>query len=243
MHFPQLVCWSLRVLVLAGSASAADGNRLAYLDEFCNPYYVGLDAPRLATPQWIGEEGVEAAIVLSIDDLGDTAHYEEFLRPILKRLQRIDGHAPVSIMTKHVNPNDPFLPRWYKEGLSLEAHAYDHPCPCLKSGEFEKAKATYDRCVDVMALASQGRTTAFRMPCCDSMNSASPAAFAKIFNCTSPRGNFLSLDSSVFMLFTADDPRLPRDLVVQDNLHRGSPSTCLRIASSSITCKTIPTLT
>ena len=52
------------------------------------------------------------------------------------------------------------------------------------------------------------------MPCCDSLNTPSPRFFAEIFNRTTPAGNFLSIDSSVFQLFTPNDPRLPRDTVL-----------------------------
>jgi len=76
-----------------------DGNRLTYLDE-SDPYYVGRNFARLVTPQWMGEEGVEAVVVLGIDDLRDTTpqplsvgKYEAFLRPILNRLKQIDGGA------------------------------------------------------------------------------------------------------------------------------------------------------
>ena len=58
---------------------------------------------------------------------------------------------------------------------------------------------------------------AFRMPCCDSLNTLSPRFFSEIFNKTTPRGNFLSVDSSVFMLFTANDPELPRELVLESD--------------------------
>jgi len=37
---------------------AQDGNRLTYLEE-SDPYYVNVKFPKLITPQWIGEEGVE----------------------------------------------------------------------------------------------------------------------------------------------------------------------------------------
>ena len=216
MRSTWLVGWSI-VLSLAGIARAADGNRLAYLDQFSDPYYVGLQTAKLTTPQWIGEEGIETAIVLSIDDLGDTARYEAFLRPILDRLKQIDGRSPLSIMTKHIDGADPIVVRWAQEGVNLETHTYDHPCPCLQRNSFEKAKATYDRSVDVMATATGGRAKAFRMPCCDSMNSASPRFFAEIFNRTTPLGNFQVLDSSVLMLHTAADSSLPRSLVQQDD--------------------------
>ncbi|HUG71762.1 MAG TPA: polysaccharide deacetylase family protein, partial [Pirellulaceae bacterium] len=111
---------------------AVDGNRLSYLAESCDPYYVGRDFPKLITPQWVGEEGVEAVVVLAIDDMRYTAKYETYLRPILDRLEKIDGRAPVSIMTCKVDPADPQLQTWLKEGLSIECHTIDHPCPLLQ---------------------------------------------------------------------------------------------------------------
>src|SRR5947199_4848238 len=85
---------------------AGDGNRLTYLDEN-DPYYVSRTFPKLTTPQWVGEDGVEAVVILAIDDMRDPLKYETFLRPILRRLQQIDGRAPVSIMTCSIKPEDP----------------------------------------------------------------------------------------------------------------------------------------
>jgi putative membrane-bound dehydrogenase-like protein len=212
------VAWPLLALLMLSSiAAAGDGNRLAYLDEFCDPYYVGLDVPKLVTPQWIGEPGAEAVIVLSIDDLHDPLRHEAFLRPILDRLKKIDGRAAVSLMTNRTDANHSQLPKWLAEGASLEAHTWDHPCPLLQGGKLGVAKGTYDRSVDFMAGIAKNRPVAFRMPCCDSMSSVSPRFFTEIFNRTTPRGNFLSLDSSVFVLLTADDPDLPRRLVLDRN--------------------------
>ncbi|MEW4451151.1 hypothetical protein AB1L30_00505, partial [Bremerella sp. JC817] len=65
---------------------AAEANRLTFLDQ-SNPYHVGLDFPKLTTPQWVGEDGVDAVVILAIDDLRDTIpKYEGYLRPILDRL-------------------------------------------------------------------------------------------------------------------------------------------------------------
>src|SRR5262245_39241938 len=105
----------------AQNAKKPDANRLAYLDEV-NPYYPHRDFAKLTTPQWIGEPGVECVVVLAIDDMLDPKKYETFLRPILRRLVDIDGRAPLSIMTNSVNPTDPQLAAWLKEGLSLECH-------------------------------------------------------------------------------------------------------------------------
>jgi putative membrane-bound dehydrogenase-like protein len=204
------------VFLMSLTLHAADSNRLTYLDEN-DPYYVSRTFPRLITPQWIGEEGVEAVVVLAIDDMRDPEKYEKFLRPILQRLKRIDGRAAVSIMTNQIDPRAARLQAWLKEGLSLETHTIEHPCPFFKDGEFAKARSTYERCVDLMSEVPNSHPVAFRMPCCDSLNTPSPRFYAEIFNRTTGKGNFLTIDSSVFNLLTSNDPELPRELVVDED--------------------------
>jgi putative membrane-bound dehydrogenase-like protein len=206
-----LAVLSLLLIPTLAYAQPGPGNRLAYLDEV-DPYYPHRSFPKLITPQWVGEEGVDAVVILAIDDMRDPRKYEAFLRPILRRLKEIDGRAPVSIMTNQVDPKDPQLQAWLKEGLSLECHTLDHPCPFFKDG-FAKAKATYDKCVDLMHEIPNNKPVAFRMPCCDSLNTPSPRFFAEIFNKTTEKGKYLSIDSSVFNVFTSNDPELPRELV------------------------------
>ena len=189
-------------------------NPHGYLAEFSEPYYPHVDFPKLTTPQWVGESGVDAVVTLAIDDMRDTAKYEAYLRPILERLKTLQQHAPVSIMTCHVDPNDPQLQRWIAEGLSIEVHTVDHPCPCLQGNQFDTAKSTYDRCVDLMAAIKGNRPVAFRTPCCDSRNTPSPRLWSEIFNRRTPQGNFLQADSSVFNVFTSRDPQLPKQLVL-----------------------------
>src|SRR5262245_44653289 len=142
----------LFLLVCCGFASNAaaqvkDGNRLAYLDEV-NLYYPSHLFPKLVTPQWVGEKDVEAVVILAIDDMREPKKYETYLRPILDRLKKIDGRAPVSIMTCAIKPDDPQLVDWLKEGLSIECHTVEHPCPFFKHG-FKRAKETYDDCGDM----------------------------------------------------------------------------------------------
>jgi putative membrane-bound dehydrogenase-like protein len=194
------------------AADKPDGNRLAYLDGN-DPYYVGLNFPKLVTPQWVGEDGVEAVVVLAIDDMREPAKYEAFLRPILNRLKAIDGRAPVSIMTCSVKPDDSQLQSWLKEGLSLDVHTIAHPCPLLQKGDFAAAKKTVDDCIDLLNQVPGNRPVAFRMPCCDSLNTPSPRFFAEIFNKATAANRFLTLDSSVFNILTPADPSLPRSLV------------------------------
>ena len=208
--------WVLSIgwgFLVALTLHAADGNRLTYLDE-SDPYYVSRTFPRLITPQWVGEDGVEAVVVLAIDDMRDPEKYEKFLRPILQRLKRLDGRAPVSIMTNQVDPRHARLQTWLKEGLSLETHTIDHPCPFFRGGDFAKARSTYERCVDLMSEIPNSRPVAFRMPCCDSLNTPSPRFYAEIFNRITAKGNFLTIDSSVFNVLTSNDPELPRELVI-----------------------------
>src|SRR3954467_9570948 len=152
---------SFFALLLTTSALAADGNRLAYLDEPLNPYYPHRNFPKLITPQWVGEEGVDCVVTLAIDDMRDPAKYEAFLRPILDRLKKIDGRAPVSIMTCQVKPDDPQLQSWLQEGLSLEIHTLAHPCPFLGKMSFEDAAKTYHGCVDLLASVPNNRPVAF----------------------------------------------------------------------------------
>lgn len=76
------------------NAAKPNGNRLTYLDEPCNPYYVHRDFPKLTTPMWVGEEGVEAVVILGIDDMRGHEKWEAYLRPILNRLKQIDGLRP-----------------------------------------------------------------------------------------------------------------------------------------------------
>ena len=207
---------TLIVVAFFGSASAfaADGNRLTYLDEN-DPYYVSRTFPKLTTPQWVGEDGVEAVVVLAIDDMRNPEQYESFLRPILRRLRQIDGRTPLSIMTCKVEPRSPRLQEWLKEGLSLEIHTIDHPCPLLADGNFAKARSTYERCVDLLNDVPGNHPVAFRVPCCDSLNTPSPRFYAEIFNRTTAKGNFLTIDSSVFNIFTANDTALPREVVLE----------------------------
>ena len=213
LRFAALILLLALSWTMALADERTDANRLAYLDA-CNPWYPQKDFPKLITPQWVGEEGVEAVIVLGIDDMRDPAKYEQYLRPILNRLKQIDGRAPVSIMTNEVKADDPQLRSWLGEGLSIECHTIDHPCPILQGGDFAKAKSTYDRCVDLMGTIPGNKPVAFRTPCCDSLNTVSPRFFAEIFDSTTKDGNFLQIDSSVFTFFTSEDDSLPKELVL-----------------------------
>lgn len=193
---------------------ATPGNRLAYLDDV-DPYYPHAKFPKLTTPQWVGEAGVEAVVILAIDDMRDPKKYEAYLRPILNRLKKIDERAPVSIMSCNVDPQDAQIQTWIKEGVSIEVHTVDHPCPYFKPG-FAKAKETTDRCVDLMNSIPGNRPVAFRMPCCDSLNTPSPRHWAEIFAKPTNKSNYLTLDSSVFTVYTSGDAELPKELVLED---------------------------
>ena len=207
---------SILALSLFVAGDVAPGNRLAYLDEFCDPYCVGLDSAKLTTPQWVGNEGVETVIVLANDDLKVLATHADYFVPIMRRLKEFDADSGVSLMATQVPPDDPQIQTWLEQDVNVEAHTWTHPCPCLQGGVLAKSKATFDTCIDNLRKIPGGRTVGFRMPCCDSMNSVSPRFFTEIFNRKTPGGNFLEVDSSVFQLITSDDPALPRDLVLED---------------------------
>src|SRR5262249_18806155 len=148
-----------------------------------------------------------------IDDMTETSRYETFLRPILDRLKKIDGRAPVSIMTRSIRIADSRLQTCLKEGLSIEVHTLNHPCPLLAKGDFDAAATNVYVCIDLLNQVPGNKPVAFRMPCCDSMNSTSPRFFSEIFNQITPGGHFLTIDSSVMTCFTGADSGLPRELV------------------------------
>jgi putative membrane-bound dehydrogenase-like protein len=205
----------LLAIVFVTRGLQAQGEDLAYLSRN-DIYYPNHEFPKLTTPQWVGEKGVEAVVILAIDDMRDPAKYEQYLRPILQRLKKIDGRAPVSIMTCSVKPDDQQLQSWLDEGLSIECHSVDHPCPLLNGGDFDKAKSTYDRCVDAISQIKGNKPVAFRMPCCDSLNTVSPRFYSDIFNKTTKDGRYLQISTSVFQAFTSKDRSIPRDLVLDE---------------------------
>jgi putative membrane-bound dehydrogenase-like protein len=211
------------LLLPAIAFPAPSGNRLAYLDE-TEPFHVGLSFPRLTTPQWVGEPNVQAVVILAIDDMREPPKYETFLRPILERLKQIDGRAPVSIFCNALDPAHPQLQAWLKEGLSLENHTLSHPCPCLAKGDFDAAANTYHGGVDLLNRVPNNKPVAFRMPCCDSMNSPSPRFYEDIFNRTNAAGQFLTIDSSVMNIPTAADRSLPPELVQNGRFEKYFPS-------------------
>src|SRR5215510_16613046 len=139
--------WLMITPLAAQPPKASPGNRLAYLDEL-DPYYPHAKFPKLITPQWVGEPGVEAVVILAIDDMREPQKYETFLRPLLDRLKQIDGRAPVSIFCNQLDPQNPQLGTWLKEGLSLEVHTLTQPCPLLANGGLVAAATYYHDRVD-----------------------------------------------------------------------------------------------
>lgn len=192
----------------------------AFRDQFTNPYWPSITSPKLTTPQWIGEEGVEAAAVLSIDDMRDIEHYKSFVEPILQRLEMIDGRAPLSIFANRIDPGEPQLQTWLDRGVSIEVHTIDHPCPLLHDGDLAKARETVHQCIDLLDSIPNMRPVSYRMPCCDSMNSVSPRFYDDIMSPMTPGGNFLASDSSVFQIFTKEDPDLPGEIFSNGNEKR-----------------------
>ena len=73
-----LICL-LGTATVAPPVLAADGNRLTHLDEPNKPWQFDRGSPKLITPQRVGEDGVEAVVVLAIDDMsGDGGHFRNY---------------------------------------------------------------------------------------------------------------------------------------------------------------------
>lgn len=208
-HFLQ---FALAFMCIAGVA-AGDANRLTYLDE-SDPYYVHRTFPRLTTPMWVGDPGVEAVVVLAIDDMSDPVKYEAYLRPILDRLKQIDGRAPVTIFSNKPDPNHPMLQQLLQEGCDFNVHTVSHPCPLFNEKGFQFSSDDVHNCTSMLNLIPGNKAVAFRMPCCDSQNTPTPRFYDGIFDKVSADGSFLTIDSSVFNITTPNDTDLPRELVL-----------------------------
>ena len=212
-----LACVSLTQAILRCPAIAAEPEQheaRASQPTNWNPYYPNRDSPRLTTPNWVGEPGVEAVVVLAIDDMRDTGQVRGLSPPDPEPAQ---GDRRPRRAQHHDQPGfaqtTPSFRSWLREGVSIECHTLTHPCPFWAKGDFAAAARTYHDCVDLMSQIPGNKPVAFRMPCCDSMNTVSPRFFSEIFAKKSRGGHSLSIDSSVFTVFTPDDPALPRDLV------------------------------
>jgi len=185
-------------------AAPSPGDRFAYLDDR-SPFYVSASFPKLTTPMWFGEDGVDAAIILSIDDMRNPEKYRAYLEPILRRLQEVErGRSPLSIFTNTVDPAHPQLQRFLEMGVRFDVHTRTHPCPLLGS-TLEKAIDETIGCTGDLARIPGGEPAAFRMPCCDSINSASPRFFSEILPRRTADGKFLRADSSVAMFLEEKD--------------------------------------
>ncbi|HEY4312829.1 MAG TPA: polysaccharide deacetylase family protein [Pirellulales bacterium] len=202
-----------RFVMGEGSPPAVNADRLNYLYGV-NPYYVSGAFAKLTTPQWLGEKGVDAVVVLAIDDLRpkDQKKYSDYLAPVIQAMQGLRPAGTMSIMACSVAPQIPELRQLRQQGVSIEVHTLDHPLPMLRRWDFDAAKSTYDRCIELVSKIPGNAPVAFRVPFCDTHNTPSPRFFAEIFGKTTRSGAFLSIDSSVFNLITEEDGALPRQI-------------------------------
>jgi hypothetical protein len=198
-QLPARLVATASIVAAALSACAqpsSSANRLNHLTDV-DPFSIGLKSPRLITPQWIGEHGIDAVVILSVDDLRDPARHEAFLRPILERLKQIDGRAALSVMANAVPVTNAILQDWLREGVSLEVHTVTHRHPLLSESNFTASAADYHDGVALLHQIPGNRPVAIRVPYCDSLNVASPRFFAEVFGRTNSQGQFLAIDSSV----------------------------------------------
>lgn len=209
------------------TAEESVGSRFTYLDEL-DPYYPNPDFPKLTTPMWVGEEGVDAVILLSVDDMGGPPFrprydvspeaFQRFLTPLIQRLKKIDGRAPIAVMTCQAPPNSPTVQQLLKLGLSFDCHTFTHRFPFFRSNEghtadeaLKFARLDYLACLENLFAVPGNRPVAHRMPGCDAQNSVSPKFYTEVFPLKTSDGRFLTCDSSITTWFPSDDKSLPRD--------------------------------
>lgn len=219
------------------SFAAGSGSRFAYLDEE-DPYYVAGDFPKLTTPMWIGEEGVDAAILLSIDDMcrpfpkgrpkGLPVYarrprvYFDFLKPAIDRLREIDGRAPISVFCLQLARDDAIVREMLRLGLSMECHTFTHPVPLMRAGKepahsLALAREDFLRSVASLHGVIGSKPVAHRTPGCDARNTASPRFFTEVLPLKTKAGDFLRMDSSIFMAYTKPVDGTPREWFFHKN--------------------------
>ena len=115
-------------------------------------------------------------------------------------------------MCNRPDPNAAHLQQWITEGVALETHTMNHPCPLLQGGNFQAAYDNYHDCVDLLNEVPNWSPQAYRMTCFDSINNANPRFYAELFNKLSPMGHYLDLSSGICLLFTEGDPQQPAGL-------------------------------
>ena len=222
-----LGCALLSLLLLPGplSADSAGGSRFDYLEE-SGPFYPNGDFPRLITPQWIGEPGVDAVIHLTVDGISQVkslpdhaltpAACLDFLEPAIRYLTAIDGRAPITLYALRVHPRDPTLKRLADAGIATESHTFTHPVPLLQTdksgplgiGTLMKARGDFMGSLANLAAVPRINPSAFRAPAFDSRNVVSPRLFTDLLSARLPSGRYLSLDSSVTTWLTSADSDL-----------------------------------
>ena len=140
--------------------------------------------------------------------------------PSSSRLKKIDGRAPVSIMTCRSMPDDPHLQTWLKEGLSLEVHTLDHPCPLSKTATSQSREG--DRTTDASICWRDSEQQAGRVPhaLLRFAEHAEPALLRRDLSTTPRRRKPPLHRSSVMTLITPGDEALPREIVLA---RRGRP--------------------
>lgn len=226
--FTLLIMLSASFCLIDDQLHAKDqpGSRFTYLDE-CNPYYPHAAFPKLTTPMWVGEAGVDAVILLSVDDMGGPTFrprydvspeaFERFLSPLIQRLKKIDGRAPIAVMTCQSPADSKTSQQFLNEGLSLDCHTFTHRFPFFRSNEgygpeeaLALARLDYLACLENLFAVPGNRPVAHRMPGCDAQNSVSPRFFTEVYPLKTAAGQFLTCDSSITTWFPSDDKSLPR---------------------------------
>ncbi len=199
---------------ISATALAADGNRLAYLDE-SDPYYPSRTFPKLITPQWVGEEGVEAVVVLAIDDMRGHEKWEAYLRPILERLKQIDGRRAGQHHDLPDRSGRPALAAVAQGGAVARGAHGRSSVPALGEGGLRRGEEhvrPLRRSDEPHPRQPAGGVSHALLRFAEH---AQPAVLCRDLQPHDREGgNFLTIDSSVFNIITPNDPELPRELVL-----------------------------
>ncbi len=191
----------LALVCSAGSIDAVwagDANRLVELDGETS--WTGRPGePKLITPQWVGEAGIECVVLLGVEADGVLAEWEPVVRPIVERLKQINGRAPLSLFARDVEPGAQPLRAWLSDGVRVEVLL-----PAITERNVARWKARYDETIDRLTARLGTVPVACRIAGEIVTASPGPRFLGELFPLPTPGKNFLR--SVVVQSLSATEP-------------------------------------
>ncbi|MEZ6125189.1 MAG: neutral/alkaline non-lysosomal ceramidase N-terminal domain-containing protein [Planctomycetaceae bacterium] len=115
-----------------------------------------------------------------------------------------------------VNPDDPQLQAGWTKSSASDATPSITRARCCRGGDFDKARSTYERCIDAAEPDSRQQTRGLPHAVRFTQH-RQPAFLFEIAFGTMEGRHYLQIRSSVMNFFTSDGQSIPRELVLEED--------------------------